>query len=444
MKKSISVFLAFLLLLFTLPYASAEEITDSFTPTKQAHLKYAIKLGNGYRNAPTPPITHDGYLITVSAGKLYKYNADDGRLVSSTTVSGRNFYTVVSPLVHDGHIYVQSDDGKVQAFSFDTLESKWIYTDPLGGQALCPLIADGENIYTGFWNGETEDASYVCLSTKDDDPGTTDENKKAQWRYISAGGFYCVSAAINENCLILGKDNGNEDSISSGEIVSLSKEDGKVLSSLLISGDIRSSIAYSMEADAYYTVSKAGYIYKFFCDEKTGSLHSLQSFRINGELTASPVCYKTRLYIFGSENGTGKFMVFDNKTLEPIYTDTMKGYPQAAPLLSTAYEKDYGYVYIYATYNSPPGGITVFEDKENQVSPKKTELFMPDSSHSQYCISPVTADNNGVLYYKNDSGYIFAVEESYEKSPLYKSIAKVFSQIIAFLNKLIQLIQTEG
>ena len=121
------------------------------------------------------------------------------------------------------------------------------------------------------------------------------------------------------------------------------------------------------------------------------------------------VVYNGRLYV-GCQNSTaGKFIVLDAKTMKEIYTADMQGYPQASMLASTAYEEATGKIYIYSTYNAKPGGITVFEDSQGQTTAVKTELFTPSEDMQQYCISTISVGSDGTLYYKNDSGNIFAL-----------------------------------
>ena len=55
----------------------------------------------------------------------------------------------------DGMIFVGLSGGKIQAFNAKTLESLWIYTDPLGGQPnTSPTYHDGY-IYVGFWTSSS-------------------------------------------------------------------------------------------------------------------------------------------------------------------------------------------------------------------------------------------------------------------------------------------------
>lgn len=143
--------------------------------------------------------------------------------------------------------------------------------------------------------------------------------------------------------------------------------------------------------------------------------------------TASPVVYKGRIYVGVCGNGGqfnsdgGHHFAVLNETASGIslaYNVSIPGYPQAAPLLSTAYEnQDYngdgqtdGRVYLYFTYNAKPGGIYMLSDEPGQTSGTAVELFRPASNQQEYCISTICADREGTLYYKNDSNYLMALE----------------------------------
>ena len=59
------------------------ETVDFRTPTstEQANLRFALKLGNSYRDAPSPPVFVDGYLVVMSGKTLYKIDAENGETV---------------------------------------------------------------------------------------------------------------------------------------------------------------------------------------------------------------------------------------------------------------------------------------------------------------------------------------------------------------------------
>lgn len=410
-----------------------------FSPTPQnvSYMKYRIKLGSGYRSSPSPPVIYKNYLFTVANGTLYKINKTDGSTAGSVKLQSRNFYSLAAPVAADNKIFVQLDGGIIQAVDADTLAPLWTYTAPLGGQALCPILYDNGFIYTGFWNGETEKASFICLDASD-----TDNIKTAHWTYISDGGFYFVRAVIKEDFIIFGSDNGSDEAAAKGKIIALNKENGKTASSLSVTGDIRSGIFYDSETDCFYTVSKGGYLYKFSLDENSGTLNMLSEKSLPGEATSTPAVYNKRLYSVYSKDGKGEFAVFDAESMNVIYTCEMKGYCQGDILVNNYYEQENGFVYIYASYNTPPGGITLFKDKNNQTTPIKTELFTPPEEFSQYSVSPVICDNGGTLYYKNDSGCIFAVEEEFNTLPLYSMLSDFFNKILTLMKKIINFCKT--
>lgn len=442
MKKTLSLLIALIIFASSLcmaVYALSQAytgLTSAQTPTTNASLLFSKKFGGSYKAAPTPPIVVGDTILLVSGVKLYKLNAETGEEIASVKMEGSTLYTTVSPLYADGKIFVSLDEGIVQAFDYETMESLWVYTDAIGGQALCPITYDNGYIYTGFWTYETEYANYICLSVKDENTKNETESKNAKWTYKALGGFYWAGCCTTDKYVIFGKDDGKKNSENSSQIISIDKSTGEVVSSLTVKGDIRSSVTYSAETDSYYTSSKAGYIYKFSMDSK-GKLCSLKTYTASGAVTATPVIYGGRLY-GGCQNGSaGKFIVLDAETMKEIYACDMQGYPQASMLLSTGYEEATGKVYIYSTYNAKPGGITVFEDSKGQTSATKTELFTPADDMQQYCISTISASEDGTLYYKNDSGNIFALRE--EKTGIQSLLQKIIDAIKNIIAKIITL-----
>lgn len=413
MKKAVS-FLLSIILVFSFCFSAfsvseAQHCLTSYkTPTGQAELAFSKRLGAGYANAPSVPTVVGDTLIVAAGKKLYKLNAKNGEEIASASTCSSVGYSVVAPTYAEGKIFVQLYGGVVQAFDYKSMKSLWVYTDPLGGQALCPITYDGGYIYTGFWNGEEKEANYVCLKTSDENPNSQNEAKKAAWTYKNKGGYYRSGSAVNEKSVIFGADNGKDDSTSKSRVVSLDKKTGKLLSSISVSGDVRSSVSYCESTKSYYVSSKGGYVYRFSCNESTGKLTTEKSVKIGDCATATPIASGERLYVGYLKNNEGFFAVLDSKSLKTIYTSKMLGYPQAAALVSTAYA---GKRYIYLSYNAKPGGVTMFEDSDGQTAAKKTEIFTPDSALSQFGISPIVCGADGTLYYKNDSGAIMALKE---------------------------------
>lgn len=415
MKKAISFFLCLALMLgvFCVSSFAVSEpcsyITDSKTPVTQGRLKYSKKLGPGFMNTPTTPVVVGNTLITAAGKKLYKLAAQTGKELKSADLEGSVGFAVCPVLYAKGKVFVQLDGGKIQAFDYKTMKSLWLYTDSLGGQGLSPLTYDNGYVYTGFWIGETDSANFVCLSAKDENPKKETEKKKPHWTYKHKGGFYWAGAAVTEKFVLVGCDDGKNGSGGNSKILSLRKSDGKLVSSLKTKGDLRSSVTYDKAQKAYWISSKAGFVYRFKSDEKSGKLSALKAYKACGSVTSTPVVCNNRVY-FGAQDGEkGRFVVLDARAMKKLYDCSLDGYPQSTALISTGYENR---VYIYMTINQKPGGIMMFEDFADRTKPEMTELFSPSGALSQYCISSVTAGSDGTLYYKNDSGCIFAVTES--------------------------------
>ena len=66
---------------------------------------------------------------------------------------------------------------------------------------------------------------------------------------------------------------------------------------------------------------------------------------------------------------------------------------------------------MYATYNKEPGGLYALKYDLGSKTFTGKEIFTPSGSAVQYNICSPIADADGVIYFKNDSGHIFALKE---------------------------------
>lgn len=419
MKKSVkllSLFLYLVLILLTSFIPASAAITDAKTPvsSEEAQLKWSLKLGTSYANAPSVPAVSGDYVFTMSQNKLYKINAENGETVKTAEMCDVPSFGYTPVLIDGGRIFCPLEGGKVQAFDLDTMESLWVYTDPLGGQALSPLVFDSGLVYTGFWNDEEIDANYVCLDA---------ENGSLKWSYTQKGGFYWAESAVIGDYLIIGGDNGSGEPDGIAALNCFNKTTGELIDTSEVIGDQRSGI--TQYNNSLYFVTKAGYIYKVKLNGN-GEFDSVEKSKLSGASTSTPVIHDGKVYIGVQSSGfSGNIAVIDAKNLELIYSVPMNGYPQSEVLLTTAYDD----VYIYSTYNAGPGGITVI----NGSSSKANQLFTPDEGHRSYCISPVSVTEDGTLIYKNDSGTIFAIGKAAPEEPektFFEKIIDWFKSII--------------
>ena len=448
-KKILSVILSVVLCFSAVSALAAESgagsrITSAKTPVSasQANLKWSIRLGKSYKDAPAPPIAVGDTLIVMSGKTLYKMSKETGEIIDTAAMEDTPSYSYTSPAYADGVIYCPLDNATVQAFDYETMTSLWVYHDPLGGQSLTEIVYDDGFLYTGFWNDEDADANYVCLNAEDEDKTKTNEEKSAVWTYAHKGGFYWAKCAVIGSRVIFGSDDGMVEADGKSLLISADKKSGNIKQTIEIKGDQRSGITY-YDGRAYFT-TKAGLLYSVGV-KKGGSLivSDVKMLSLGGASTSTPVIYSGRIYVGvqGSGFGKGTLAVIDSANMKKIYSATLGGYPQNTVLLSTAYESESGKVYIYSTYNASPGGITVLSDAPGQLSAKSEELFVPGGSMANFCICSVIADDDGTLFYKNDSGYIFAVENTEKQktdiSGTIKIIFAAIKKIIAFLKSIV-------
>lgn len=437
-------------------------VTDRPTPieAEETVQKWAEKYGTGWSAAPTPPLILDGKLYIGVANRILEIDKETGKEIRRSDEMIGNVGYAMNPLTYaDGKLFVQVGNGAIQAVDYKTLKCVW-YSEKIGGQTVSPISyakIDGKGyIYSGTWNSEKRDGSYICMTT--DDEGTTEvegqtkgggKEKKLTWQFTPSTddpqvknkrGFYWAGAYATENYIAVGSDDGSNEGDYTADAIfyTLDSRTGKIIDSISgIKGDIRTTTVY--DNGYLYFATKGGVLYKTKVDSK-GKLSETSSIDIgavtNEKLmaTAAPLVYGNKIYMgvsgsggqFDPDAGHG-FRIIDNRgplTQDSImYSLPIAGYPQAAALASTAYaDKDFdgdgeadGRVYLYFTYNAMPGGIYYCYDTKDQTEAKPEqygELFVPQKEQQQYCISTLCADRDGTLYYKNDSCYLMAVENN--------------------------------
>lgn len=411
-------------------------VTSVATPisASDAVMYWANQAGISYgSDAVSSPILVNGYLICTAKQNIFKIDTVTGEIVQVGDMIKKSAFNITPPTYAKGMLFVALADGTVQAFNADTLESLWVYTDPLGGQPNSPITYHNGYIYTGFWNGERDNGNWVCLSITDENPAKTNEAKKATWTYTQKGGFYWAGAYVSDRFMIVGTDDGETGYVSpSANLLSLDPNSGRVIDCLSgLDADIRCTICYDKKTDRYYFTSKGGYFYSvavskdgFFDRDSLKKLNLRNGNAIEGMSTSTPVVYNGRAYVgfsgraqFQAYSGHG-IAVIDLASWTIAYTCPTKGYPQTSGLLTTAYENT-GLVYIYFFENMSPGSLRVIRDCPGQTqllsiydgSPidQAEILFTPRGAQRQYALCSPIVDQYGTFYFKNDSGFMMAL-----------------------------------
>lgn len=444
-------------------------ITNKKTPTDKdsASEKWAVKYGSGWSAAPTPPIIKGDHLYFAVGSRMLEVDKNTGLETEKSKAYREPFYNGLNvgyglnpPLYAEGMIFIPIEGGRIQAIDANTLEPKWS-TKGLGGQSISNLAytrVDGKGyIYTGTWDGNKQGGSFFAVAidnegltsevntvnlvgpnnTKGESRQVTQYVKDVAWKFTpetsdpafaEKKGFYWGGAYATDKYVIIGSDAGDNGST----LYSLNPKDGTVIDTVNnLEGNIRSGIAFKDNYAYFATQGKKLYKVNVLTD---GSFEELSSVTIPGAATATPVVYKDRIYLgfvgknqFSADGGHGFMVINDEESLNDgsiAYVVGTPGYPQATPLISTAYEnEDFdkdgsadGRVYVYFTANAQPGGILYFYDTptatDSELKNEEIRLFTPEGAKKQYCISPLATDSEGTIYYKNDSGHIFAIERT--------------------------------
>ncbi|MCR4805356.1 MAG: PQQ-binding-like beta-propeller repeat protein [Clostridia bacterium] len=433
-------------------------------------LYWASGIGKGMSgNAVSSPILVDGDLVVYAGDRLFRVDAVTGAVKAQGQMTASSAFSITPPFYYDGMLFVALGHGKIQAFDAKTLESLWVYTDPVGDQPNSPITIYDGYLYTGYWNKEDEVSSFICLTVTDEDPTRPDEPKVPTWTHLQLGGFYWAGAYVCDDYLLVGTDDGvqgirhprvgasGQDFNMSSELLMLDRRTGALLDKASeLQSDIRCNIVYDVQTDAYYFTSKGGMFYqaKTAKDEtgawKISELHSLglvnMDYYTNYGVpmsTSTPVVYNGRAYVGCC--GGGQFNEYSGHNLTVIdieswtvaYSVRTQGYPQTSGLLTTAYE-DTGCVYVYFFDNYNPGPLRMLRDRPGQTAPDPvtTELyskygvdytydtayvlFTPVGDQAQFAICSPICDQYGVMYFKNDSGYLMAFGPSIEKLEVTK------------------------
>lgn len=388
-------------------------ITSVATPTgkEYAALKWTKKLGTGWTAAPSVQIiVDDALVVMLGTKKIYKLDLETGEVLSEGDLTSAPNWGYTPPAYADGLIYAPLSGGTVQALGAKSLNSAWTYTDELGGQSLSPITVSDGKVYTGFWNGEAKDANFVCLDAK---------TGEKLWSYTVTGGFYWAGSVAIGDYIAVGTDDGASGTSGDSKLLVFKKsyaEDEEIApvstATLTGCGDQRSTLTYA-DGSVYFT-TKGGYLCSAKIDDKTGTISDLKTVSFGAQSTSTPVVYGDYLY-FGTGSGisssgsSGNFVIAERESLNVVGFVGLKGYPQCSMLMSNAYEETDGYLYFYSTYNMNPGGVSLIKVKADDVT--KTELveLYDAKGYEQYCISSVICDENGNLYYKNDSGNVFCI-----------------------------------
>ena len=399
-------------------------VTSAKTPlSKDESVKsWSVSIGG----TPTPPLMVNGKLYVLTGNTVKAIDPKTGTVTATSEQLVGSSQFATNPIAYgDGKFYIQldkfsgSNDGMacVQAIDAATLKSVWV-SEYFPGQLISPITYHNGYIYTGTWQQEEKAGTYFCLSTTDEDPASTTETKYTSWRISKTGGFYWVGAYAADNYVIFGSDNGKGGYTEYGStLYSVNAKTGTVIDTETnLIGDLRSAVVKS--GNYVYFTSKAGILYRATV-AADGSLSELQSLKLDGMITGTPVVCGDTVFVTCSGQtqfqSPGKIYAIkaDAETMSVVYSSTgTTGYIQSSLLVSDAYKAGEGKLYIYGSCNEENGTINFFKydvTAHTFDTGVTKELYTPTGAEKQYNLCSLICDARGTLYFKNDSGYLTAL-----------------------------------
>ncbi len=372
--------------------------------------KWKIQLSSLWMNGGQPLIVNGNIYLAINSKVMIIDAQTDQTLKENTLAGACGFFSMVA--YGEGKIFVPMNNGLLQAFNAETLESLWVTETKTGYQHLCPVVYHDGYVYTGTWKGgASTTGTYYCVLAADEDPYSTNEIKNYTWESDNTG-FYWTGGTVVGDEIIFGGD--------SGILQSCNRKTGTLIDTYQIAPEltvstIRCGSSYDPATQRiFFTGKESKKIYGVKINtDGTFDKNSIISGTALGQATTVPTVYNGRVYATsGTMTSGGGLDVFDANTLEKIYAVNIGGISQATPLLTTAYatEANNHTVYVYVTLNNANGSIVCIKDFEGNTEPIVQFTYKPSSV--QYSTHSLVADENGTIYYKNDAKYLFALEST--------------------------------
>jgi uncharacterized protein YjdB len=370
--------------------------------------KWKVELSSTWMNGGQPLIVNGNVYLAIN-NKIMILDAETGETIKENTLAGNcGYFSMIA--YGEGKVFVPMNNGLLQAFNAETLESIWKTGTQSGYQHLCPVVYHDGYVYTGKWRGGSPAlGTFYCVLAEDEDPRNPDEIKTPIWESDNTG-FYWTGGTVVDDYILFGGD--------SGYMQSRNRKTGALIDTYQIAPElsvstIRCGSSYDKTTGMlYFTGKESKKIYGLKLNQDgTFDKNNILSHDVSGQSTTVPTVYNGRIYATsGTMTSGGGLDVFDALTLEKIYSADIGGISQSTPLLTTAYATpaNNNTVYIYVCLNTANGSIVCIKDFEGNTEPIVQFTYIPSST--QYCTHSLVADEKGVIYYKHDQKYLFALE----------------------------------
>lgn len=369
------------------------------------------------------PVVAGGYVFFATGSRLLKLDASTGAVVEVVPLADGTAYGC-RPVYTKGLIVVPLNNGRLQALSALTLQTRWL-TEALPAaereaadgtktfydqQGLSTLTVSGDYLYAftaaADWS-QTYEGWALCVNAS---------IGAIRWmRQNADAGYYWSGAASVGDYLVVAGDDGVL------RAVSAASTDGKSTATLALGAPVRSTV---VAADGFaYVVTTDGTLHKVSVGDD-GALAEVGSVRFGDYSTSTPAFADGSLYVGGSRDGQGLLAVIDAATLTVTAIvatadgTTLPGEVKSTPLLV----RDSAGVVALFTCNGAGGSWPDYTSGGGVYAyrPGNAEaqlVYDPPEGLHNYAMGSVAYGGAGTFYYVNDSGTLFALDLSDQPLP---------------------------
>lgn len=405
-------------------FATGTRPTDAKVPTGDVEQAWVDVVGtvpegsNGVPNVSDPIVVGD-YLYVASADRLIMKDRVSGKTVREAKLAA-SIDSTARMVYAGGIVVVPVHGGRLQALTADALATVWLtqalptYTADSGfvveQQSLGTLTVHDGYVYAGTSDGSSGNGYLTCVNL-----GTG----AIRWQREDKGGYYWAGAAATGSHLVIGDD--------TGAVVVRDAATGEEVSRVEVGAPVRSTVVQGDDASTFFAVSTDGVMHRLSLGED-GELKETGSVKFAKTSTGTPALVDGKLVVGGQSDQfvqVSKYMkayygllaVIDAKTLAVDATvTTVDGKPllgktgaqvasaevKSTPVVSV----QGGQTYVYFTANCNPGGMYRYRLGDEDAS----LVYTPAPEHQEFCMYSIAVGPDGTLYYKNDSGALFAIK----------------------------------
>ena len=271
-------------------------------------------------------------------------------------------------------------------------------------QALSSILVNGGWVYTAFGvNGLPKEAGAddgsigaIVAARLSDGKGWT--------RSFKDDTFYWANAAPSGGDIIIPDERGR--------LLLLDGKTGEQRGSCDLGHAIRAGVIAVPGKSGCFAVPTSDGVLHIVRRDADG-LHAVSKVRFTASSTSTPSIYGNIAFVGGYDpqmGGTLSAIDLETGKVQTVGID--EGEVKSTPLVSV---RD-GRMYIYVTSNMKPGGVykAVYANGKLRSSGM---LYKPEESMQNWATASIIAGLDGVLYFTNDSGYLFALKSDVVPSP---------------------------